>query len=158
MARRFWIIPILLLFVGCRFLGGDAGGKKADCCPRGFSVAGIKLESAFTRVTDGRVEAFVTLLDEFGEPLKSLGQFRFEFFQYKKSAAELRGVRYEGDGLQNVDLSELAENQGHYDCVTRSYMVDLKLPEQADGEVILEATFTLPGGLRFSDFMVLKTK
>ena len=91
--------------------------------------------------------------DQFGDPIKSLGTVRFEIFEYRPATSDARGKRFDPDGTQTVDLTDPAVNQRHWDTISRSYRLNLKLPQlpQQIGKIVLQATFTSPGGYRHGD-------
>ena len=148
---------------GC--VQGGAGGLGEAAGAGGFGARRVRLLPAFTRMEapgpedSGAVAilAFVELADGYGDPIKALGTFRFEIFQYRPAVSDPRGKRLEVDGMQEFDLSDSQANQEYWDSITRSYRIGLTvsdLPGSVD-KLALQVTFLTDRGERLRDIMVL---
>ena len=103
------------------------------------------------------VEAYVGLRDQFGDPIKAVGEFRFELFEYRAAFADPRGRRFEDMGVQTVDLSSVEASQKHWDGITQSYRIPVVLPAKATGgrQIVLQVTFAQEPDYRLQDSLVL---
>ena len=130
----------------------------------GFQVAEVRLHRSFTYIDEkeenepGRIEVYLTLHDQYGDPFKAQGEFRFEIFQYQPAASDPRGGRFSVHGMQEFDLIKLDVNQKHWDGTTRNYRFSLALPELTDKQkpIVLQVTFTDLSKIRFEDMLVLE--
>lgn len=131
----------------------------------GFWVASVRLDPAFSKVSEADdeggevvVKVVVQLRDQFGDPRKGLGQFRFEVFRYRLAHSDVRGARVEIGGKQLVDLRDVETNQEHWDEITRAYRIELPLPARVPGggRLVLQVTFVSEEGYRLEDQMVLE--
>jgi hypothetical protein len=93
--------------------------------------------------TDGLI-ALVGVVDRFGDPIKVLGRFRIETFQYVSRAAEKRGPQT-GNWVVNV-LTE-QDVRRYYDNITRGFRFPLQFvaPPETD-RLIVQVTYYLPDG------------
>ena len=156
----------LLLLTGCEGAGGIGGSAGLSGRQPAFWVSKVHLQKSFTAVKGenaslelpNRVEAYVELKDQFGDPIKALGEFRFELFQYRPALADPRGKRFGQGGIQEVNLGAVEENQQHWDSISRSYRFDLRLPEEAANlkKVVLQVTFVGGPDYRVRDILVLE--
>ena len=134
--------------------------------PAGFRVEQIHIQPSFTKIRPATstsdavktIETYVQLRDQFGDPIKALGHFRFEFFRHRPAFSDPRGQRFPVDGIQEIDLSDLARNQQFWDGITRSYRLDLKLPEMSAQitHFVLQATFIADPDYRLQDILVIE--
>jgi len=118
------------------------------------------LETGEQHKPAGRVDVYVSLHDQFGDALKSLGVFRFEIFAYRPLHADPRGQRFEIDGVQEIDLREIAGNQAHWDKITQCYHIRLQRPDlpKKTSRIVLEVTFLPVNGGRLGDMLIIETK
>lgn len=140
----FWIIGL----AGCQSTEPAEGSPLA----KGFQVRKVHLQPSFTRWQlsetpggSGRIEATVELTDQFGDPIKSLGEFRFELFRYQPAISDPRGRRMETNGTQVFHVAEVTENQQAWDRITRSYRFLLKTPDNIavdNSRLVLQVTFS----------------
>lgn len=154
-------------------VAGSTGCKRIQRKPNaakqsgdGFWVASVKLDPAFSKTVassaesreSARLEVVVQLRDQFGDPLKGLGKFRFELFKYRPAHSDERGQRLNVDGGQVIDLDEVTANQEHWDNITRAYRMTLPLPVlgEAAGQLVLQVTFIAAQGYRLEDHVVLE--
>ena len=90
------------------------------------------------------LSAIITLTDRFGDPVKALGRFRIETFDYLP-----RSVEHRGDQLSNwiVNVFSAADVERYYDNITRGYRFPLKFagPVPA-GRVVVQVTYYVPDG------------
>ena len=159
-----WLGVVLLGWAGCR--QGESKPTGASGAKDDFWVASVRLDRAFTKAAPDAVESadspllqvVVQLRDQFGDPLKQLGRFRFELFKYRAAHSDVRGPRLEIGGTQLVDLSQVQLNQDHWDGMMRAYRVELPLPvvSDASGRLVLQVTFLAERGYRLEDQMVLE--
>jgi hypothetical protein len=121
----------------CRIQTAEAGDEKSD-----------------------RIEACVQLKDQFDDPIKALGSFRFEIYRYQPAVSDPRGKRFGADGVQEIDLSEININQKRWDSITRSYRMNLKFPPEAAKvkKIVLQVTFTMDPEYRVRDILELENK
>ena len=152
---------------------GPTGCKRIERKPSaakqngdGFWIASVKLDPAFSKTVapsaesgeSARLEVVVQLRDQFGDPLKGLGKFRFELFKYRPAHSDVRGQRLKVDGSQLIDLSEITANQEHWDSIMRAYRMVLPLPVvgETTGQLVLQVTFIAAQGYRLEDHVVLE--
>jgi hypothetical protein len=102
----------------------------------------------------------VQLKDQFGDPIKALGVFRFEIYRYQPAVADPRGKRFTIEGIQEFKLNEVQENQNRWDSITRSYRMNLKYPPEAARvkKIVLQVTFTMEPEYRVRDILELDKK
>jgi len=151
----------VVLLAGCR--SADPAGTAPP--PAAFAVEQVRFQRSFTRIipaaTPGAadtIESYVELRDKFGDPIKAMGEFRFELFRYRPAFPDPRGARFEHDGLQILDLRGIEVNQQHWDSITRSYRLPLRLPQEARSlkRIVLQVTFSPDPQYRFLDVLVLE--
>ena len=157
------MICLVLPIVGCQKY--ERWFKKNDNPVPGFYVARAHLNPSFTHVdlddkNQGKapwIEAYVELKDQFDDPLKALGQFRFELFRYRPAAADSRGPRFTDNGIQDIDLTQIEVNQQYWDTTTRNYRFKLTMPELPPNQkqFILQITFTDQTKTRFEDTITI---
>ena len=162
---RILIVVVLAgaLGAGCNGLETQSPGESGAGA---FWASAVRLQRSFTRILPeagergegASIEAFVTLLDQFGDPIKAVGQFRFEIYRYQPAAADPRGRRFEGEGMQLVDLSDTQINQQYWDAITHCYRMKLKLPPEAatPRQIVLQVTFLASPENRVQDMLVLE--
>jgi hypothetical protein len=131
-----------------------------------FWVNKINLQPAFTKAflarddlaNPGYIEAYIVLRDQYGDPMKALGKFRFEMYQYRPAFADPRGKRFDVNGVQVVDLENIEVNQQHWNSITRSYKIELKLPDlsRETTRFVLQATFIIDDNYRLQDMIKLQ--
>ena len=154
MKTKIWIrflpglLGLVIVGVGCNGTESTAGG--ANWHPA-FWVDQVQLQRSFTRITEGNpqqgetpgIEVFVEVFDQYGDPIKAAGQFRFEIFRYVPAVSDQRGRRFEDEGMQEFDLSQAQINQQYWDSITLSYRMRLNLPTDAAEakHVVLQVTF-----------------
>lgn len=139
----------------------DPKTAAASSCQHAFAAVKVRLLASFTRIQadkDAQIQAAIVLEDRFGDPVKALGEFRFELFKYRPAFSDPRGMRFAKQGIQEIDLSEVLENQKYWDSITRAYRIDLKLPEDAKGlsQIVLQVTFTTSCGERLVDMLGIR--
>lgn len=168
--RRFWQPWFLInIMIGAGFWGGCQPAKPLEGVPlaEGFQVRKVKLQPSFTRwqqaevsVRPGQIQAAVELTDQFGDPIKSVGEFRFELFHYQPAFNDHRGRRLETYGIQTFNLTQVNQNQQAWDRITRSYRFLLKSPDDIlanNSPLVLQVTFT-QGEFRLLDNLVLNSE
>ena len=128
-----------------------------DLPTRFFYVNNIQLQSSFTRLLPAGIDVYVVLLDQFGDPIKALGQFQCELFPYKPAASDPRGKRFNQLGLQTIDLNDPQTSQKHWDPITQGYYLRLKIPPDAAStqHLVLQITFFAQPDQRLQDTLVL---
>ncbi len=146
---------------GCQRI--DLCGVRADSGRLGFVPKQVVLQPSFTRIMgkskhdgeqNGKIEVYVQLKDQFGDPVKSLGQFWFELFRYQPAVSDPRGQRFSVGGVQQFDLTVADVNQQYWDSATWNYRFDLKLPEPVQ-QVVVQVTFSTEAELRLQDVLVV---
>ena len=118
----------------------------------GFYVAQVRIQPSFTQLrrddpakpSPSGIDVAVELLDQFGDPIKAVGKFRFEIFRYQGAFNDVRGRRFEQNGIQEIDLTSADLNNKHWDRITRNYRFHLNVPElqTQQGRIVLQVTFT----------------
>ena len=154
-----WCVFYLTVLPGCD--GPGAGSDRVGCCAEGFRVDQVYLNPSFTRLVpqgdkkegpSDRIDVFVELRDQYGDPIKAVGRFRFEFYHCPaKASPDLRGKRF---GVLQIDLTEVGENQVRWDKITRSYRIPLELPEKLS-QLVLQVTYMNDRGYRLGDVLEL---
>ena len=95
---------------------------------------------------------FVELRDQYGDPIKATGRFRFEFYHCAaKASPDLRGKRFE---VLQIDLTDPGDNQVRWDKITRSYRIPLELPEKIE-HLVLQVTYMNERGYRLVNVLEL---
>ena len=137
-----------------------------SCCPDAFRVEEVRLNASFTQLRKSQeklerpdtLDVFVEMRDQFGDPIKATGKFRFEIYMYKqKASTDRRGQRFPLKGLQWVDLTDPVLNQEHWDKITRCYHFTLQLSE-LPGEIeqlVLQVTYLNNSDYRLEDMLTL---
>ena len=154
-----WCVFYLTVLPGCD--GPGAGSDRVGCCAEGFRVDQVYLNPSFTRLVpqgdekegaSDRIDVFVELRDQYGDPIKATGLFRFEFYYCTtKASPDLRGKRF---AVKQIDLTETGINQLRWDKITRSYRILLELPEKMK-HLVLQVTFMNERGYRLGHLMEL---
>ena len=160
----FICCAVLILLAGCRH-GGQDSILNIDDVHRTFRPCSVHFKSSFTRIIEpdkikqqpGKIEVYIELQDQFSDSLKSLGRFRFEVYKYQSGAADSLGARFPDGLLDEIDLSQIAKNQNHWDRTLRNYHFTLKLPDipASHKKIVLMVTFTNQSGKRFENTLVL---
>jgi len=160
----FPTLAALILSVGCE----DAANVKDKSIgsATGFEVRQVRLQPSFTNINKAqanqgkphRIDAYVQLKDQFGDPIKAIGQFRFEVFHYRPAFSDPRGKRFESGGMQLIDLRDVTVNQQHWDSITRSYYLKLSLPSQAATlkKIVLQVAFIKEANYRLRDILIIE--
>ena len=161
-----WSVGLLFVILsacGCQWLTQDSSQR--ECCAKGFRVDNVRLQRSFTRISEhggdqdkaAGIEAFVELRDQFGDPIKAVGTFRFEIFQYRPAFNDPRGKRFVIDGIQAFDLTDPQRNYDRWNKTALSYSFDLKLPQLPPNltKIVLQVTFTSDSGYRLQDRVIL---
>lgn len=159
-----WIMLGLLGGFGCEN-AAESGGSLPVSRPA-FQVSKVRLQPSFTRILPAKedtnhpsvIDACVELKDQYDDPIKALGQFRFELFKYRPAFSDPRGKRFEEGGVQLVDLTDIEVNQRYWDSITRSYRMQINLPPSAGHlkQLVLQVTFITEAEYRIRDILVLK--
>lgn len=166
--KSFVLLQTVILLIGvsgCYELKQRTGFDA--CCPDGFRVEEVRLNASFTQLRKSNknlknpdlMDVFVELRDQFGDPIKATGKFRFEIYMYKHQAStDHRGQRFPLQGLQWVDLSEPPLNQEHWDKITRCYRFVLQLGELSDEleQLVLQTTYLNDSNYRLEDMLTLQ--
>jgi len=166
---RFWLGLFGFMIAGMGCNGPESVGDGGADWHSAFWVDRVQLQRSFTRIVEGNppqgetpmIEVFVEVFDQYGDPIKAAGEFRFEIFRYVPAVSDPRGRRYENEGMQEFDLTQAEINQQYWDSITLSYRMRLNLPpDAADAkQVVLQVTF-ISGPKdqveRVQDFLVLE--
>ena len=153
-----YCVLCLTVLSGCEGLG--PGGGRVGCCAQGFRVEQVYLNPSFTKLVgqdekeglSDRIDVFVELRDQYGDPIKATGRFRFEFYHCTaKASADLRGKRF---AVLQIDLTDPAKNQMQWDKITRSYRIGLGLPEKMS-HLVLQVTYMNDRGYRLGHVLEL---
>jgi hypothetical protein len=164
-----------LLFAGMMFCCGCNGSTDQSVglgsVGNTFRVTKIHFQRSFTRIQKGKpdakelpgIVAYVQLKDQFDDPIKALGMFRFEIYRYRSAVSDPRGERFSIDGKQEFDLTNVNINQKRWDSITRSYHLDLKLPPEVaklkkNQKIVLQVTFSMNSEYRIRDILTLNLK
>jgi len=175
MAHRLTKLRCCLLSAGLMFCCGC--NSSTDQCDglgsvgNAFRVTKIHFQRSFTRIQKGNpaakeppgIVACVQLRDQFDDPIKALGMFRFEIYRYRSAVSDPRGERFTVNGKQEFDLTEVKKNQKCWDSITRSYHLDLKLPPgvaklKKNQKMVLQVTFSMDSEYRLRDILTLDLK
>jgi len=149
------------LLTGCQNFRSWSGSSGSE----DFFPTQVRLQPSFTQIIEpdesagkpGRIIAYVEIKDQFGDPIKTLGVFRFEIFKYRPAFPDPRGQRFPDDGIQEIDLSHLNVNQQHWDSSSRTYKIPLLLPRLPDNlkRIVLQVTFTTGPDYRLQNNITL---
>ncbi|MBN1764689.1 MAG: hypothetical protein JW860_05475 [Sedimentisphaerales bacterium] len=129
-----------------------------------FYPALVNLHPSFTRFipapeSNGAdcLEAYVSLKDQFGDPIKALGNFRFELYQYQPAMSDPRGRRFDVHGVQTFELTAIKSNQEYWDSTTRNYRFYLELPETDDSlkRIVIQVTYISANNRRMQDVLTI---
>ena len=94
--------------------------------------------------TSDGLAVWVLLKDQFGDPVKALGDFRIEAFQYVPRSLDKRGAQ-KCNWFVSVMSGE--EARKYYDAFDRSYRFPLKFAAApGDDRLLVQATYYLPDG------------
>jgi hypothetical protein len=117
----------------------------------GFAPTQVEI-LPLTELVDGeqgtRLNAYVSLLDAFGEKVKAPGTFRFELYEYVQRSAEPKGPRLAI--WPDIDLTDPAENQEYWRDFLRAYEFTFASQASRSQTYILEVTCRYPDGRRLS--------
>jgi len=161
--NNLWLLLVVLFLAGCS--GSERRAENGDCIIPCFAPAAVHIKPSFTRIVPGdkdpssnEIEVYVSLDDQFGDPVKAAGNYRFELFHYRPAAVDTRGDRVAVEGIQQFDLSDIQMSQQHWDSTTRSYRFKLKLPSLSTGnkQIVLQVMFFDLTGRHFQDMLVLQ--
>ena len=154
----------LILSAGCQD-AADMKAKSLDSAT-GFEVRQVRLQPSFTTLNKtqsdqaqpDRIDAYVQLKDQFDDPIKATGRFRFEIFHYRPAFSDPRGKRLESEGIQLIDLSDININQKHWDSISRSYYFKLPLPQEAAilKKIVLQVTYIKEDDYRLRDILIIE--
>ena len=95
-----------------------------------------------------QLNAYVSLLDAFGEKVKAPGTFRFELYEYVQRSAEPKGQRL--DIWPDIDLNDPAENQKYWRDFLRAYEFAFATAVASNQTYVLEVTCLCPNGKRLT--------
>jgi len=157
-------VAIVVWSTGCE-PDGSASGVSLD---GGSDVLGAYVASAvrivgLTEITQvsagpwqGKLNAYVDLVDSFGCRVKSPGLFRFELYEFVPRSSEPKGKRrfFPPD----IDLTDATKNNKYWRDFLRAYQFELPLnfSPRPDESFVLEVTFTTPRGRRLKDTLQLR--
>jgi hypothetical protein len=117
----------------------------------GFAPTGVEI-LPLTELVGGeqnvRLNAYVALLDAYGEKVKAPGVFRFELYEYVQRSSEPTGQRLAI--WPDIDLNDPADNQEHWRDFLRAYEFSLISQASPEETYILEVTCLCPNGKRLS--------
>jgi hypothetical protein len=160
---KLLLVAAILFLAGCS--GPERRAENGDCIIPCFVPVAVHIKPSFSRIVPGEkdpssseIEVYVSLDDQFGDPAKAAGNYRFELFHYRPATADSRGERIAVEGIQQFDLSDVQLSQQHWDSTTRSYRFKLKLQELPTGskQVVLQVMFFDLTGRHFQDVLVLQ--
>ena len=151
---------------GCRHIPLSSKKEVATQPKQGFHPTKVILQASFTHIIPkqtkanqaGQIETYIRLTDQFGDPLKALGRFHFELFEYRQAASDPRGRRFSINGVQKFDLTEIDANQRQWDSITGNYRFTLKLPDIPNGQpktIAMQVTFSADSGLRLEGILIV---
>lgn len=119
--------------------------------PGGFAPTQVEI-LPLTELVAGepgtQLNAYVSLLDAFGEKMKAPGTFRFELYEYVQRSAEPKGQRLAI--WPDVDLNNPAENQKYWRDFLRAYEFSFASEASRSQTYVLEVTCLCPNGKRLS--------
>ncbi len=95
-----------------------------------------------------RLNAFVTMLDAFGSPVKAPGVLRFELYEYVPRSAQTKGQRLAL--WPDIDLTSPPENHKYWRDFLRAYEFEFDAQAGRDNTYVLEVTCLCPDGKRLS--------
>lgn len=111
----------------------------------------------FVRIENAQqpnVDAYVSLLDQFGSQIKSPAIFRFELYEYIPRSAEPKGKR--AIIWQDFDLTDPFTNNDHWLDFLRAYQFSLPCELTGKRDYILQLTCLCPNGRRLSSEITLR--
>jgi hypothetical protein len=164
MKRRFLILSELLVVMAISLSGCESEPRyiqTIDPNPNEFHIEKIHIHPSFTALRRSnndlaypdQIDVFVELLDQFNDPIKSTGKFRFEFnAASSKPSANRRGERLSSS---LVDLTHLEDNQAKWDKTTRCYQFTLEMPGLPEKAKQFELVVTFMRGYRLEDKLIL---
>ncbi|RKY05825.1 MAG: hypothetical protein DRP65_12575 [Planctomycetota bacterium] len=129
--------------------GGDALGAYM---PSEVHIVGLtEITPVSAGPWQGKLNAYVDLVDSFGCCVKSPGLFRFELYEFVPRSSQPKGKRIFFP--QDIDLTDATENNKHWRDFLRAYQFELPLnfSPKPDESFVLEVTFTTPQGNRLRD-------
>lgn len=140
---------------------GDRGSNlaAAPVFPEGWSTRPTRMRvyptTRFSQEGGHSIlEAHIELFDEMGDSVKGVGRFRMELLTRARGSDQSMGDRlYTWD----VDMLTLADQQRHWDPITRTYWFRLKLDDLPSTErgTLFHVQFLLPDGGRLDTRSVL---
>lgn len=117
----------------------------------GFAPTQVEI-LPLTELADGeqgtQLNAYVSLLDAYGEKVKAPGTFRFELYEYVQRSAEPKGQRLAI--WPDIDLNRLEDNQRYWRDFLRAYEFSFGAQASRSRTYILEVTCLCPNGKRLS--------
>ena len=94
------------------------------------------------------MKVYVSLMDSFGDYVKSQAVFRFELYQHVARSAEPKGARLVI--WPDIDLTEAGQNQRYWKDFLRCYEFELELGPVYPQSYILQVTCICPGQVRLT--------
>jgi hypothetical protein len=143
-AAGLTVALVVALVGGCAWKGQNAlrwgaDGDGLHWRPLPTSMR-VYPSSRFTRTTEGLTlfEAHLEMLDDMGDSIKAVGDYRLELLAVDESGAIGRRLY-----VWNVAMLTLDDQMRHYDSVTRTYRLRLRLDEhgQPPSPVALRVLF-----------------
>lgn len=158
------VFPVLLLAGGCAHTGV---GKTSVFCQEtvqelgvysGYSPAEIQI-LPLTKINAGDrgaavIQAYVSLVDNFGSQIKGPAVFRFELYEkILTGSPEQKGKRVVV--WPDADLQSPGDNNRHWQDFLRTYKFDLDFQCQKSRHYVLQVTCLCPSGKRLTSEAVL---
>lgn len=149
-----------LLLIGCATHQPEIPNDQAPA-PM-FKPAAMRLHPVFSQIRDWNgdgkpdgVEAMLEFQDQFGEPVKAMGNAVFELFEYRSGYPDPRGQRLVNPYLATLDNA--AAQRSHWNRAGRAYNFQLAYPDVSPKRsYVLTVSFQLADGSRFFDRIVLQ--
>ncbi|MEX2670850.1 MAG: hypothetical protein WD294_01940 [Phycisphaeraceae bacterium] len=145
---------LLVLAVGCNGVSFKGTDGSADAALEAWPFKPVSMRiHPFTSLqpVEGEealiLEVRIEMFDQLGDVTKGVGNWRFELYTQPGRASQRSRERVE---VWEAAMTELVQNERHYDPITRTYAFKLHLEEQPpiDQPLSVVAQFNTPSGER----------
>jgi hypothetical protein len=141
---------------GLSVVGTGGGGPGAYMASDVRIVGLTEITEVSSGQWQGRLNAYVDLLDDFGCRVRSPGVFRFELYEFVPRSSEPKGKRILI--WPDIDLTDATTNNSYWRDFLRAYHfdMDINFSPRPGESFVLEVTFTTPDGRRLRDIFQLR--
>ena len=126
-----------------------------------FYVQTVRLHPTFTEILPAdvdrpaRVNAYVEMLDQFEDPIKATGTYRFDFHQVDaRNQQDKRGRQFATSMI--AETADPAASQRLWDEVTRCFIFTLELPPLPENTRRFELAMTFTKSNRLECSLILE--